>query len=636
MEDYSFLKLYTSISEALNNENPSVSITNYTGFVVLSPYQTLAQTTNVLDGIAFGGNIQVDLVDECGNVVRPINLDYEFFYHEFTNSVTGKPQIHFALGMLCDDYGEVPLLLRLKHTVSDSVWYSVPFLVTDTVNRETIDVVYKSTAWFRGIDYSNANYFQRIRLACFKDDIDPQTESEEVTQLSGNRYYMRNITTPVDKFKFYMLDFFGYNRLVTLLSHPIIYINGRRYTSSGQNASKGERVVDSNFFEATFTANPTQEIQVYQNEIFVDFGVTGYYPDKESTQLPTLSNPFTVTFNRPITVFTGCVAKLYEDGVLVATVTPTANVNVLEMDFSAVTFTNANYSIEITPNKVQSDICPQPLWDGVYLGEWEFNIANSTITVTTPKTISFTRSTVEVADPDLAPYLLDDTFVFDGYVNSASLPYAKIKILSLPTNGKLVNNGVEITAVGTEITASDITSGLFAFYPTGLANTEPFVSYNFGFNYEVYDTGGNVSNVVVVNGHFETEVTILTNPFGYDYSKTNAQITNPATAYETLTEAMMYYGYASGNEYPYSDCVILSLPDHGTITVNGSDITAGMLPFTLPLAEIADGNFAHWATGSDGSQPFATYTTNFTYKIKDTANRESEVITFIINFTALP
>lgn len=216
------------------------------------------QITNCKENIAFANNIQVDLIDVCQKVVKELTVNESFYYNEFTD-IKGVKQIAYAFGNIGEDFGTELLFLRLKHTVSDNVWYSAGFFITDDLKEETTFIKYKAEGYFKGIDYSNQNFFQRIRVTCFKTDIDPQSESEELTQISGNRYGLRSITTPIDNFLFYTCDFFTYSRMVALLSHPIVYIEGYRANTKASDLSKGERVTDTNFFDANFSVNPTEE-----------------------------------------------------------------------------------------------------------------------------------------------------------------------------------------------------------------------------------------------------------------------------------------------------------------------------------------------------------------------------------------
>jgi hypothetical protein len=240
------------------NDNIPASRTRYDGFVQMLPNETFLQITNCTADIAFAGNLQVDLIDVCGNVLLNIPVNENFFYNEFTD-LNGIRQIAFEFGRLNQDfYGEL-VFLRLKHTASNNIWYSAGFVVTENETQETIKVRYKAEGYFRGISYERQNYFQTIRLKAFKSDDDQSTESEELIQLSGNKHNLRPVTSPIDKYKFWECNPFTYKRMIALLSHPIVYIDGFRANTSPSTLTKSEREPDWNLFEVLFESNPTEE-----------------------------------------------------------------------------------------------------------------------------------------------------------------------------------------------------------------------------------------------------------------------------------------------------------------------------------------------------------------------------------------
>lgn len=235
----------------------------YSGFVQMLPNELFLQITNLDSDIAFAGNIKVELINECQEVV--LDITDSFFIDEFTD-IKGIKQIAFEFGNIGIDFHLELLHLKISHTVSDAVWYSTAFLITDNLKEETTRFDYKNESYFKGISYDRANYFQSIRLTCFKNDIDVSSEGNEYTQLSGKIISLRKIITNIDKYKFYVCDFFTFSRLVILLTHDLIYINSQRISNKPQ-PSKGDRVVDSNFFELDFEANPTEEKRTFATQL---------------------------------------------------------------------------------------------------------------------------------------------------------------------------------------------------------------------------------------------------------------------------------------------------------------------------------------------------------------------------------
>ena len=66
-----------------------------------------------------------------------------------------------------------------------------------------------------------------------------------------------------------------------------------------------------------------------------------------------------------------------------------------------------------------------------------------------------------------------------------------VKITTLPTAGKLTDNGVAVTA-GQLVSASDISSGLLKFSPAAGANGAPYAKFTF----QVEDNGGTANGGV--------------------------------------------------------------------------------------------------------------------------------------------
>jgi hypothetical protein len=351
----------------------------------LLPNETFLQITNCKEDIAFGNNIEVDLIDICQNVVQSLTVNENFFFEEFTD-IKGTKQITYEFGNIGVDYFQELLFLRLKHTVSDAVWYSAGFFVTETLKEETTYFQYTSGGYFQGISYDIKPYFQTIRLTCFKSDIDPQTEAETITQLSGNTYALRPIITNKDKYLFYTCDAFTYARVVRLLSHPIVYINGQRANTTSSNLTKGDRETDSNFFNVDFESNPTEELSTVKYQIYQPLDIISKMPDGLYTiaDFNTATDNgtyFQLVFSKPFTITADISAKVYKDGVFFAEFLHTdfviSGVN-LYIDTSANPITEAGiYDVVIGANNVYSiNELATEYWSGFEYGQWEFEIVS--------------------------------------------------------------------------------------------------------------------------------------------------------------------------------------------------------------------------------------------------------------------
>lgn len=380
MADISFLKLYLNdFNSAVINENIAGNDDPYTGFVQMLPTETFLQITNCDSDIAFGGSLQVDLINICQEVVKSLEVNENFFYVEGTD-LNGTKQIAFEFGNLGDDYYDDILFLRLQHLMSDKVWFSSGFLITDKLIHETTRKEYKNESYFKGVDYNVFPYFQTIRTTCFQSDINPSTESEEQTKLSGAKKWLREITTPMAKFIFYVIDIFTFNRILAVLSHDIVYINGIRHNTTAQNLNKGEKDVNWNLFDASFETNPTEEkspvgYQIYQPLLCVGKSPHGTYTLAGYNSVTGNSVQFSLGFNKNVIITTDITLLVYKDNVLFATFDYSkfsVSGQVINIDVSAHPITaNGNYQLIIQPNKVIHNI---DFWQGFNFGEWIFSI----------------------------------------------------------------------------------------------------------------------------------------------------------------------------------------------------------------------------------------------------------------------
>jgi len=128
--DYSFIKFYKSLSEAVQNENQPIvdSSLMYTGFLAVPTKKTISQITNSDTNISFVGDIQVDLVDSCGEVI--LNVDNNFYHNSFQDA-NGIFQINWEFGYVNQDFYTKPLHIKITDTSNQNVWFSNAILVTD-------------------------------------------------------------------------------------------------------------------------------------------------------------------------------------------------------------------------------------------------------------------------------------------------------------------------------------------------------------------------------------------------------------------------------------------------------------------------------------------------------------------------
>jgi hypothetical protein len=372
--DNSFLKLSTDFTTAKLNENLLVSQVFENRFIQMLPNETFLQITNSNTDIAFAGNLEATLVNCAQETKFTFNVNDNFYLNEFTD-IKGIRQIAFEFGNIGIDFGGELLYLKLQHTTSDKVWYSAPFVVTKINQYETTRFDYKNQSYFRGISYENQNFFQSIRLVCYDNDLDYKIEEQGYTEQNGDVVSFRQILSNIRKGTFKYCNNFIFERVITLFSHDILYVNGFR-TNNKPAPKKGDRIAQSNFFQLDYEYNLGEEFKAFSYQIYQYLEVVNrIFPQSSNLYLNQLNGLFKLTFNKNIAIETGTIVELYKNSVLVASVTPLATNNVLDIDFLAYSFTAGNYDIIVKQNEIFSSQTAIPeYFKGFTFGEWQFNL----------------------------------------------------------------------------------------------------------------------------------------------------------------------------------------------------------------------------------------------------------------------
>lgn len=257
-----------------------------------------------------------------------------------------------------------------------------------------------------------------------------------------------------------------------------------------------------------------------------------FYRDSLSENVETISNADSVSWNFDNSINQPPTAPLvFEVGTLVNAIVITSVVNTSGDNyviFFTTNFTPANIYSEVstdgttwsTPFLLSGITSPQNRI--ISLGGGAMYVRLSEVTGSTIYSNIFYYNPSEVVTmPSIQPVAfgrkeaqttalsLDEALVFDGYSNTNSLPYAGIKIISTPSMGTITLQGGDITTTPYSIDLADIAFTAFEFWPTGSSGGGPFISYTTSFNYVVYDTNGNESDIVQMQIQF-TAIPILT------------------------------------------------------------------------------------------------------------------------------
>lgn len=204
------------------------------------------------------------------------------------------------------------------------------------------------------------------------------------------------------------------------------------------------------------------------------------------------------------------------------------------------------------------------------------------------------------------PYVIKPTdFGFSDPNNSPSNSFAAVKITTVPTAGKLTDNGVTVLA-GSQMTFSDINTGKLKFVPVANANGSSYSSFTF----QVQDDGGTLI------GGVDTDVTarkmsVSVTPVNDAPVGTNKLVTTlEETAYAFKTAD---FGFTDPGDIPANILLavkITTLPLKGTLTDNGIAVAAGA---HVTAVDIATGKLKY----TPGANGFGSEYASFTFQVQD-------------------
>lgn len=305
--DYSFLKLYNSIDEALNDDLFKDRQLYYYIPVQLSPNEAYSQKTNYEGGISFQNNFTIEIVDSCGSVLKDITSNV--FIEEFTDAV-GLNQCKIEIININEDFYGRAVFIRFTNNVGNDVYYTRPVKITNKDIEKTFRFDYKDNTNSVGLSYENSNFEQSIRLNCkFKDfnnksDVSDYRQASTGLTISG----LEQMSLAQD-FMSEQMDTFTFVRLQKLLFHSIIYMDGVRVTNK-PILEQGGRIGQSNLMKVSFTAFKNElDKKDYEYQIFAGLVIEDYVPIGNYT-FSSLPNSFNIEFNSNIVLGSGTI-KLY-------------------------------------------------------------------------------------------------------------------------------------------------------------------------------------------------------------------------------------------------------------------------------------------------------------------------------------
>jgi len=369
--DYSFLKLYNSISEALtDNEFKDSGISYYT-VIQLFTDEPYLQMTNYEGGISISSDFTAYLVDNCDNNL--LDITSNIFIEEFTDA-NGDTQCKIELVNIPSTFYGRAILIKIVQDTSDVSYYTRPLKITNGSPEKTYRLDYTNNSNLEGLSYVEAGCYQSIRLSMKFNGYSNTSEVGEYYQISTkNNISTRFLSKIAKSFLVENIDSFTFTRLQEVLSHDIIYIDGKRVTNKPV-LEQGERIGQSNLFKATFTAYFNgSDTYDYDYQIFEGFSIVNYVPfGSYSTGTTFLEVSFDTDVD--ITLNTGSITIFNSLGTLQTTFNETSmsvSGNTLTIPTS-LTYSDDDYYVNITGGLVSGlGIDNEPIIDN---STWTFTL----------------------------------------------------------------------------------------------------------------------------------------------------------------------------------------------------------------------------------------------------------------------
>lgn len=340
---------------------------------------------------------------------------------------------------------------------------STSMLVLDNLNMYEVDMI----PFFKYFDEDNI--YKGIQIPYIG-------EAPDIDYLNSDFVFVDNITVGVDA-----IDANGNNSLATDCQTAVVISNiPTTIPSFAVVTNTSPTATDSRLFTITKNDNDTTPLQL-----------NAYIVASNISNIPASVSWTTVTSTGPtITIISG------------NTLTPTIQ-----------GFGSGNYRLRVTAVSATSSNLLSPITDYAYIN---INVTIPVATVPTilvgnPSKLKGVTYSVNDIIPQLGKNILSGDLL-TGYSSTAGSANT-IKILSVPTVGKLIYNNVTDLVVNSVVTVSDITNYKMYYFPWGnpqdndygegsgsLADiTTEGSSYTTTFTYVIIDNAGNQSQVITMS-----------------------------------------------------------------------------------------------------------------------------------------
>lgn len=274
--DYSFLKLYDSMSSSLNDNKFKDANLLYQTSIQLFPDEAYLQITNYSGGISLGFDCNVFVVDCFDNVLADITNNV--FVDQFID-VDGFTQCKIEFINLNVDFHGRKVMIKFQINSSDAVYYTKPIKISHKESVRTYRFDYTSNRNMEGISYVSAVAYQSIRLALKFTGYSNNSEVGEYYQIStGNNISTRFLRKMGENFIAQNIDIFTFERLQEVFMHDIIYIDGKRLTNK-PILEPQEQIGNTDLIKANFTAYLNEsDTYEYEYQVFDGLVLSNYNP----------------------------------------------------------------------------------------------------------------------------------------------------------------------------------------------------------------------------------------------------------------------------------------------------------------------------------------------------------------------
>lgn len=192
--------------------------------------------------------------------------------------------------------------------------------------------------------------------------------------------------------------------------------------------------------------------------------------------------------------------------------------------------------------------------------------------------------------------------------NTPAQTFQAVEISTLPANGTLADNGTVISAPGSFVPAADIANGLLVYTPGNNNTGSPYDSFTF----QVQNSGGTLNGGVDTDPSPKTmfiDAIVPTQPPS-GTSNTITMAENGSYAFKSAD-----FGFSDPNTPANSLAAveITTLPTAGTLTDNGSAVTAGEF---VSASDISSGKLVFKPASSATGSPYGS----FTFQVESTGS----------------